>query len=101
VPTSFLRVFEERRGGSTFTKEHAMSRSFSHLRRALFGLAFVGSLGFGATQALASPEAARAPRYCPVGPGGQPYYSDYCGFYCAYGVGYCNEVGVCRCGLIP
>jgi hypothetical protein len=36
-----------------------MSRSVSYLRRGLLGLAFVGSLGFGATQALASPEQAR------------------------------------------
>ena len=32
-----------------------MSRSLSYLRRGLLGIAFVGSLGFGVTQALASP----------------------------------------------
>lgn len=31
-----------------------MSRSFIHLRRALFSVAFVGSLGFGASQAVAN-----------------------------------------------
>ena len=36
-----------------------MSRSFIYLRRALFGIAFAGSLGFGATQAFASPGLAR------------------------------------------
>lgn len=78
-----------------------MSRSFTYLRRGLAALAMLGALGFGATQALASPEAARAPRYCPVAPDGSPYYTDYCGQYCPYGVGYCNAVGVCRCGFIP
>ena len=32
-----------------------MDRSLSHLRRTLLAVAFVGSLGFGATQALAGP----------------------------------------------
>ncbi len=33
-----------------------MSRSLSHLRRGLLGMAFIGSLGFGATAAVAKPE---------------------------------------------
>lgn len=37
-----------------------MKRSFIHLRRGLLGIAFVGSLGFGATQAFAKPNAAPA-----------------------------------------
>jgi hypothetical protein len=36
-----------------------MSRSLSYLRRGLLGIAFVGSLGFGATQAFGSPMQAR------------------------------------------
>lgn len=35
-----------------------MDRTLFSLRRGLLGLAFVGSLGFGATQALASPQMA-------------------------------------------
>ena len=44
-----------------------MSRSLSNLRRGLLGIAFLGSLGFGATQAFAdpSPQARRA--YCSSG----------------------------------
>lgn len=39
-----------------------MSRSLSHLRRGFLGIAFAGSLGFGATQVFAGPlpEARRA-----------------------------------------
>ena len=40
-----------------------MSRSLSYLRRGLLGIAFVGSLGFGVTQALAGP-ATTASSYC-------------------------------------
>lgn len=47
-----------------------MSRSLSYLRRGLLGIAFVGSLGFGATQAFASPEQARE-AVCRTGAG--PY----------------------------
>lgn len=41
-----------------------MSRSLSYLRRGLLGIAFVGSLGFGVTQALASPPAPSWPSNC-------------------------------------
>lgn len=33
-----------------------MSRSFTFLRQGLFGIAILGSLGFGATSAVAKPE---------------------------------------------
>lgn len=33
-----------------------MSRSLSYLRQGLFGIVFVGSMGFGASQALAAPQ---------------------------------------------
>lgn len=49
-----------------------MSRSLSYLRRGLLGLAFVGSLGFGATHALAEPQTGAAMRV-PVCPTGAPY----------------------------
>jgi len=35
-----------------------MNRSWTRLRRALLALSFVGAMGFGATQAFATPEAA-------------------------------------------
>ena len=48
-----------------------MSRSLSYLRRGLLGIAFVGSLSFGVTQALATPpKVARGycdPAYCDFG----------------------------------
>jgi hypothetical protein len=75
-----------------------MSRSLSNLRRGLLGIAFVGSLGFGVTQAFASPKRADV-KYC--APYGAPYYSDYCGAGCFGNIGYCAEDAQCRCGLIP
>lgn len=77
-----------------------MSRSLSNLRRVLLGAATAGSLAFGATQALASPEQARV-KYCGASQDGSPYYSKYCGSGCIGGHGYCNEVGICKCGFIP
>lgn len=50
-----------------------MSRSFSYLRRGLLGVAVVGSLGFGASQALAAPPQASHQRVC---------YEAYCDDYC-------------------
>ena len=44
-----------------------MSRSPSYLRRGLFGLAIVGSLGFGATAAVARPETRDSFPTCPKG----------------------------------
>lgn len=49
-----------------------MSRSLSYLRRGLLGIAFVGSLGFGATQALAEPQAS-GPARAPVCYGAMPF----------------------------
>jgi hypothetical protein len=64
-----------------------MSRSLSYLRRGLFGIAVVGSLGFGVTQALASTRSEWAPagqdcgEYCTAryGEGTQPVYHYYNG----------------------
>ena len=44
-----------------------MSRSLSHLRRGLLGIAFVGSLGFGVSAAVAQPEVRNREPEC--GPG--------------------------------
>ncbi len=44
-----------------------MSRSLSYLRRGLLGIAFVGSLGFGATVAVAKPETSDPFPSCPKG----------------------------------
>lgn len=76
-----------------------MSRSLSFLRRGFLGIAFVGALGFGATQALASPRAAGGPDdpYCPIDDAG-PYYSSYCSMGCPEGIGYCGMDGRCHCG---
>ncbi len=43
-----------------------MSRSLSYLRRGLLGIAVAGSLGFGATAAVAKPEM-DGPGLCPIG----------------------------------
>jgi hypothetical protein len=57
-----------------------MSRSLSYLSRGILGLAFVGSLGFGATSAFAKPEPAQR-IICPFGyqPCQCPGY-EYCTF---------------------
>ena len=69
------------------------------LRRGLLGLAFAGSLGFGASQALASPAQATAMGNCPVE--GYDYYYAACAWGCPWQQGYCSETGWCRCGQIP
>jgi hypothetical protein len=61
-----------------------MSRSFSYLRRGLLGIAVVGSLGFGATAAVAKPEMRGAGPICPFGmqpcPCGEcVYFNEPCG----------------------
>jgi hypothetical protein len=75
-----------------------MSRMLTSLRRAVLGAAFVGSLGFGAAQAFASPEQAAVARTCPDR--GYDYAYASCRIGCASG-GYCAEGGLCRCGQIP
>ncbi len=77
-----------------------MSRSLSYLRRGLLGIAFVGSLGFGATQAFGSPN--REPAvYCEAT--GYDYPSAYCQSMlgCQWGGGYCTFWGICECGMLP
>jgi len=75
-----------------------MHRS-TFLRRSLLGLAFAGSLGFGATQALATPAESTAMAACPAM--GYDYYYAPCANACPLRQGYCSEAGLCRCGQIP
>ena len=71
-------------------------RSSTMIRRLVFGLAVAGSMGFGATQALASPAAPRS--YCDEE--GQIYVGTCpavnCGSLCPSGVGACKG-GCCEC----
>jgi len=75
-----------------------MSRSQIWLRHVLLAVATVGSLGFGATQALAGSQQPVA-KACPVQD--YDYYYASCGFGCPGGQGYCAAGGICRCGPIP
>lgn len=77
-----------------------MSRSLSYLCRGVFGAAFAGSLGFGATQAFAFAKPAQAGGYCDAT--GYDYASYYCKIQqgCDYG-GYCTADGRCGCGDLP
>ena len=72
----------------------------TYLRRGLLGLTLAGSLGFGATQALATP----AP-YAPIAEAcpdeGYDYYYAPCAYACPRRQGYCAAGGICRCGNIP
>jgi hypothetical protein len=86
--------------------ENVMSRSLSHLRRGLLGVAVAGSLGFGATQAFAGPsaQAQRLPWCDPSDTSG--YYDGVCTRACqrhGYAYGYCQQEGpspdngICAC----
>lgn len=75
-----------------------MSRSLSYLRRGLLSIAFVGSLGFGVTQAFATPDYGRR-IFCPMAAGPYPYVQ--CQLGCPDGKGYCAEDGNCICGEMP
>lgn len=77
-----------------------MNGSITYLRRGLLALAFAGSLGFGATQALAVPEQpAQARGNCPAE--GYDYYYYPCAVGCGPRGGYCSWQGWCVCGDIP
>jgi len=75
-----------------------MRVSLAFLRRSLLGAAFVGSLGFGATQALAVPREVRtADGTCVWGDPGARYI---CRSYCQanyYADGACTRQGFCAC----
>lgn len=67
-----------------------MPRSASLLRKAVFSLALVSTLGFGASQALASPQPAKTAAACSA---------SYCNSHClrtGYAEGYCAG-GQCYC----
>lgn len=76
-----------------------MKSPMTYLRRGLLGLAFAGTMGFGATQALATPAQAAAMGNCPVE--GYDYYYYPCAYSCPYQQGYCTTRGWCACGFIP
>ena len=67
-----------------------MSRSLSYLRRGLLGIALMGSLGFGATQALAAPPRVPQARFC---------VEEWCNEYCEQQglMGTCRFNGTCWC----
>jgi hypothetical protein len=74
-----------------------MNRSWTQLRRAVPALAFIGTLGFGATQAIAVPTQARF-QGCPWSSSG-PQFDDNCYYGCTqsgFDFGYC-ENGQCQC----
>jgi hypothetical protein len=69
-----------------------MNQPWTQLRRAMLAFAFVGTLGFGATQAFAVPEQARF-RSCAL------YPEDECYAGCTaqgWDYGYCDR-GQCKC----
>jgi hypothetical protein len=76
-----------------------MSRSLSYLRRGLLGIAVVGSLGFGATQAWGSPSVFSNDGTCPYDSMG-PYKYRPCNEYCG-GSAYCDGVSSCVCVTFP
>jgi len=75
-----------------------MSRSLSYLRQGFLGLAFLGTLGFGVTQAFASQSPSRTARACPARD--YEYVTATCNAYCN-GPGYCATNGFCACGPLP
>jgi hypothetical protein len=75
-----------------------MRGSITYLRRGLLGAAIVGSLGFGATQALAVPrETVSQDGTCVWG---DPGARSICQSYCQanyYNDGACTRKGFCAC----
>lgn len=72
-----------------------MSRSLSYLRRWLLGAALLGSLGFGVTQALATPAQDARRNMC------TEEWEAYCDAECTPLEGHCRGVGPyvwCECG---
>lgn len=77
-----------------------MSHSLSYLRRALFTVAFLGSLGLGATQAFATPDVAARASSCQLTGGGAHFPLDGCP-ECPNG-GYCDgNSEYCVCNNFP
>jgi hypothetical protein len=71
-----------------------MSRSLSYLRWGLLGIAVVASLGFGATQAFATPDHGRQ-GFCPMV--GEPTPFPECEAGCPEGYVHCSGFGECVC----
>lgn len=78
-----------------------MSRSFIHLRRALFGVSCAIVFGFGATQAFAAPqETTRGGTCTPYAPGANAYCHDWC-LSQGHPGGKCVLDGTCACLINP
>lgn len=76
-----------------------MSRSFHSVRRVVFGVSCAVVLGFGATEAVGSPQPAAARASCPAT--GYDYPYSRCALGCDIGRGYCDTRGRCQCGDLP
>lgn len=72
-----------------------MSRSLSYLRRGLLGISIVGSLGFGVTQAFATPATNAQAGYCTQ----QEQVDCYMDCRSVGLVGYCNGETGCHCEI--
>ncbi len=74
-----------------------MKLRLAYLIQAVLAVLVAGGLSFGASRALASPQAAMAT--CPAE--GYDYPYGPCGYGCYKNIGYCSESGICRCGQVP
>jgi hypothetical protein len=75
-----------------------MKFRLAYLIQAVFAVLVAGGLSFGASRAMASPQAAAAGN-CPKEGYDYEYYP--CGERCPWGIGYCASNGYCACGFIP
>lgn len=80
-----------------------MTRSLAYLRRGILGIAFAGSLGYGATQAFAAPERKNPVlgRCDPTDPWEDVRCASACISLLGEQTGYCSDLGYCRCGFEP
>jgi hypothetical protein len=79
-----------------------MTRSFIHLRRALFGVSCAIVMGAGASEAVGHPGASPRVTSCPAT--GDDYAYAYCNYSLKCGPtggGYCSAQGWCKCGPLP
>jgi hypothetical protein len=76
-----------------------MKQTWTKLRTATLAVAFLGSLGFGATQAFGSAASSPWYKYCPAT--GYDYPYTICAYGCEVGRGYCTWDGRCACGDLP
>jgi hypothetical protein len=77
-----------------------MSRSLHYLSRGLLGIAFVGSLGFGARQALAYPQLDTIACDAYNDPFAHTMCENFCRSRGLYGGGWCSSFsGTCQCAM--